>query len=200
MELHRASLGVNLPPLMKTPAISAVVICLLLCGGCRSAYYSAWEKVGVYKRDLLKKKVVAARDDQKAAGDRRNTYVAIIGGERKSPVRDRNVTRGDDIARSIGQVDELIAVDAGCRNRQAGARRNAAHVGPVVVYVVAIVAVDLEAGRRGAAAATSAGVPEAHNRLCPDLRSRLQAENRVVKAGLIRESCRGAGRDDVIRL
>jgi hypothetical protein len=39
---------------------------LILCG-CRSAYYSTWEKFGVYKRDLLKKRVVEARDDQKAA-------------------------------------------------------------------------------------------------------------------------------------
>jgi hypothetical protein len=37
--------------------------------GCRSAYYSAMETVGVYKRDLLKKKVVAARDEQKEAGE-----------------------------------------------------------------------------------------------------------------------------------
>lgn len=35
--------------------------------GCRSAYYAAYEKVGVYKRDLLKKRVVAARDEQKEA-------------------------------------------------------------------------------------------------------------------------------------
>jgi len=39
----------------------------LLCG-CRSAYYSTMEKFGVYKRDLLKKSVVAARDEEKAAG------------------------------------------------------------------------------------------------------------------------------------
>lgn len=35
--------------------------------GCRSAYYSAYETFGVYKRDLLKKRVVAARDEQKDA-------------------------------------------------------------------------------------------------------------------------------------
>jgi hypothetical protein len=44
----------------------AVIVAM---SGCRSAYYSAWEQFGVYKRDLLKKKVVAARDDQKAAGE-----------------------------------------------------------------------------------------------------------------------------------
>jgi len=40
---------------------------LLLLGGCRSAYYSAWEQFGVHKRDLLKKNVVKARDEQAAA-------------------------------------------------------------------------------------------------------------------------------------
>jgi len=44
--------------------LSALLIC-----GCRTASYWAWEKVGVHKRDLLKKKVVAARDDQKAASE-----------------------------------------------------------------------------------------------------------------------------------
>ncbi len=34
---------------------------------CRNMVYSAYESVGVYKRDLLKKKVVAARDEQKEA-------------------------------------------------------------------------------------------------------------------------------------
>ena len=37
--------------------------------GCKSTYYAAYEKFGVYKRDLLKKRVVAARDDQQAASE-----------------------------------------------------------------------------------------------------------------------------------
>ena len=46
------------------------LLCLtLLATGCRSAYYAAWEKFGVEKRDLLKKRVVAARDEQKEAGE-----------------------------------------------------------------------------------------------------------------------------------
>jgi len=40
---------------------------LTLSTGCRSTYYKAWEKFGVYKRDLLKKNVEEARDDQKKA-------------------------------------------------------------------------------------------------------------------------------------
>jgi hypothetical protein len=52
---------------MKSRVGSRLLLCVLLIAGCRSASYWAWEKMGVYKRDLLKKNVVAARDDQKAA-------------------------------------------------------------------------------------------------------------------------------------
>lgn len=41
--------------------------CLLLITGCESAYYGAWEKVGVYKRDLLVERVAEAADAQEAA-------------------------------------------------------------------------------------------------------------------------------------
>ena len=49
-----------------------VLAVLFLCGvlgvtSCKSTYYSAYEKLGVYKRDLLKKRVVAARDAQQDA-------------------------------------------------------------------------------------------------------------------------------------
>jgi hypothetical protein len=41
----------------------------LLNNGCRSAVYSTYEKFGVYKRDLLKKRVIAARNEEKEAGE-----------------------------------------------------------------------------------------------------------------------------------
>jgi predicted nucleic acid-binding Zn-ribbon protein len=50
-------------------ALAALILCVGLTAGCRSTYYAAYEKFGVYKRDLLKKRVVAARDEQKAAGE-----------------------------------------------------------------------------------------------------------------------------------
>ncbi|MDB6131435.1 MAG: repair ATPase [Verrucomicrobiales bacterium] len=47
----------------------AVIAMTSGCGSTvRKGIYSAYESVGVYKRDLLKKRVVAARDDQKEAG------------------------------------------------------------------------------------------------------------------------------------
>ena len=48
------------------PALLAAILLIELTG-CSSVYYAAYEKVGVYKRDLLKKRVIAARDDQQTA-------------------------------------------------------------------------------------------------------------------------------------
>ncbi len=54
-------------PLFKwLPALLAAAL-ILNTTGCSSVYYAAYEKVGVYKRDLLKKRVIEARDDQKEA-------------------------------------------------------------------------------------------------------------------------------------
>jgi ElaB/YqjD/DUF883 family membrane-anchored ribosome-binding protein len=53
----------------KYPWLLALIFVVALSGGCRSAYYSAYEKFGVYKRDLLKKNVIAARDEQKEASE-----------------------------------------------------------------------------------------------------------------------------------
>lgn len=62
-QIHSALMNARLSVLL------ALILCLSGASGCRSTYYAAWEKVGVYKRDLLKKKVVAARDEQKEAGE-----------------------------------------------------------------------------------------------------------------------------------
>ena len=47
--------------------LSLLVVPLLALTSCKSVYYGAYEKFGVYKRDLLKKRVTAARDEQQAA-------------------------------------------------------------------------------------------------------------------------------------
>ncbi len=48
---------------------TGLILLVLTGGGCQTAYYAAWEKLGVEKRDLLKKRVVAARDEQQEAGE-----------------------------------------------------------------------------------------------------------------------------------
>ncbi|MEO5802116.1 MAG: DUF2959 family protein, partial [Verrucomicrobiota bacterium] len=45
----------------------ALVCALFFLTACKNTVYSAYEKFGVYKRDLLKKNVIAARDEQKDA-------------------------------------------------------------------------------------------------------------------------------------
>lgn len=47
----------------------ALAVTCLVGAGCKTTYYAAMEKFGVEKRDLLKKRVVAARDEQKEAGE-----------------------------------------------------------------------------------------------------------------------------------
>jgi predicted nucleic acid-binding Zn-ribbon protein len=46
---------------------SLLVVSLVSATSCRNVMYSTYEKFGVYKRDLLKKRVVAARDEEKGA-------------------------------------------------------------------------------------------------------------------------------------
>lgn len=48
-------------------ALSALLF--LALAGCSTAYYSAWEKLGYQKRDILKERVVAARDEQQGASE-----------------------------------------------------------------------------------------------------------------------------------
>lgn len=42
-------------------------LCLVFITGCSSAYYGAWEKFGVYKRDILVKRVAASKESQEEA-------------------------------------------------------------------------------------------------------------------------------------
>ena len=72
----------------RWPAIALALLCLAAAAGCRSTYYAAYEKFGVHKRDLLKKRVTAARDGQQAAQEqfrdaltRLKEITAFSGGE-----------------------------------------------------------------------------------------------------------------------
>lgn len=42
---------------------------LVSAAGCSTAYYATWEKLGYHKRDLLKERVVEARNEQQAASE-----------------------------------------------------------------------------------------------------------------------------------
>lgn len=48
----------------KLPSLTLILSILPLLASCSSAYYSALEKVGVHKRDLVIKRVEAAREGE----------------------------------------------------------------------------------------------------------------------------------------
>lgn len=53
-----------------TAWLRVLAVAGLVCvAGCRTAYYAAWEKLGYEKRDILKERVVEARDEQQAASE-----------------------------------------------------------------------------------------------------------------------------------
>jgi hypothetical protein len=80
----------------------------------RSAYYATVEKFGVHKRDILKKKVTQARDEQKEAGEEfkdalttlREIY-AFDGGELDQRYRELN-SKYESAAEIAGTVKERI--------------------------------------------------------------------------------------------
>jgi hypothetical protein len=68
-----------------------IAIALLCLVGCRSTYYAVWEKLGREKRDILRHRVVDARDEQKEASkefksalDRMKEMYQFEGGKLES--------------------------------------------------------------------------------------------------------------------
>jgi hypothetical protein len=105
---------------MKPRVIFGLLLAVLLLGGCRSAYYSAWEKFGVYKRDLLKKRVVAARDEEKAAGEqfkdamtRLKEMTGFSGGDLEKTYNslnrdyERSVSRAEAVHKRVRDVESV---------------------------------------------------------------------------------------------
>jgi len=101
----------------------AVSLCFVCICGCRSSYYAAWEKFGVYKRDLLKKKVVAARDGEKAASEQFKDALTRLkelynfdGGKLEETYSalqkdyDRSVVNAEEVRKRIKEM-ETVAGD-----------------------------------------------------------------------------------------
>lgn len=73
-------------PMRRLVALCSFVVLLLL--GCQSAYYTALEKLGYHKRDILVSRVQEARDSQQAAKEQFQSALAkftsvvqVRGGE-----------------------------------------------------------------------------------------------------------------------
>lgn len=82
--------------------------------GCRNVVYSAYENFGIYKRDLLKKAVVAARDEEKGAQQefkdaltRLKELTGFEGGELEKQYR-RVQSSYDDSASRVAAVHKRV--------------------------------------------------------------------------------------------
>jgi hypothetical protein len=87
---------------------------ILSLTGCRNVYYSAYEKVGIYKRDLLKKRVVAARDEEvgaqkefKDALTRLKEITGFEGGELEKRYRELQ-SDYDDASSRVASVHKRV--------------------------------------------------------------------------------------------
>lgn len=103
--------------------LPVVWLCMVgVFAGCKATYYGAYEKFGVYKRDLLKKRVVAARNDQQAASEqfkdaltRLKEIYSFEGGKLEKAYRDlesdykRSVDRASTVRRRIADVESVGA-------------------------------------------------------------------------------------------
>jgi ElaB/YqjD/DUF883 family membrane-anchored ribosome-binding protein len=89
-------------------------VVLVFSSGCQSAVYSTYEKFGVYKRDLLKKRVVAARNEQQEAGEQFQDALeqlrAVYGssGSDLEKAYDRLKGEYDDSVQKADGVEERI--------------------------------------------------------------------------------------------
>lgn len=99
---------------------AALAALLLSTAGCRTTYYATMERFGVYKRDLLKKNVEEARDEQKKAAEqfkdaltRLREMYKIDGGDlekmydRLKADFDRSATRASSVRERIAKVETV---------------------------------------------------------------------------------------------
>src|SRR5688572_26797488 len=98
-----------------------LVLCLAVVG-CRSTYYSVWEKFGKHKRDLLRDNVEQVRDDQQAAAEqfkdaltRLKELTGFKGGDLEK-IYDRLNTdykaseaKANTVTERIGKVEQVAA-------------------------------------------------------------------------------------------
>jgi hypothetical protein len=97
-----------------------LLACLLCVTGCRSTYYAAWEKLGKYKRDLLKDNVQKVREDQEAAADqfkdaltRLRELYKLEGGDLEKTYDslkaeyDRSNSRAEAVRSRIRKVEQI---------------------------------------------------------------------------------------------
>lgn len=99
-----------------------VLATVLLLGGCQTAYYSAMEKVGFHKRDIMVDRVEAARDAQKEASEqfasaleRFNQLTGNQGGELEARYKalNKEYERSEKVADNVSKRVEAIEAVSG---------------------------------------------------------------------------------------
>ena len=98
--------------------VASAFVAMLMLTGCQSAYYAAWEKVGIEKRDILVDRVENAKESQEEAQEQFSSaleafgaVVAFDGGELED-VYDRlngqyedSVAAAEDVTARIDKVE-----------------------------------------------------------------------------------------------
>jgi hypothetical protein len=105
---------------MNPIARSVAVTFVLALFGCSSAYYSAWEKLGYEKRDILVSRIKTANDDQETAKKQFETTLQRFqdvthfqGGDLEAEYNKLNSSyescesRADDVSKRIKSVDQV---------------------------------------------------------------------------------------------
>lgn len=101
--------------------LSIVFFCLVL-GACQSTYYSAMEKIGVHKRDILIDRVTETRDAQKdsqekfkSALDQLSQLIQFDGGQLQEVYEalqdeyDTSLSAAEAVTSRIGKVESVAA-------------------------------------------------------------------------------------------
>jgi len=105
----------------KQTLFSASILALTLAlSGCQSAYYSAMEKVGVHKRDILIDRVEETKESQEesqeefqSALERLTTLINFDGGELQDAYNQLNddyessLKAADDVTTNINKVEDV---------------------------------------------------------------------------------------------
>ncbi|WIO74337.1 DUF2959 domain-containing protein [Porticoccaceae bacterium LTM1] len=100
--------------MLKVKHIALITICALFAG-CETAYYNAWEKVGVHKRDILVDRIEdtqeAQEDTQEQFKDALEQYRAVVNFDGGNLERLYNKLNAEfeDSEEAAGEIAERIA-------------------------------------------------------------------------------------------
>ena len=99
---------------------TTILALMLMLSGCQSAYYSAMEKVGVHKRDILIDRVEETKDSQQesqqefqSALERLTTLINFDGGELQDAYNQLNddyessLTAANEVSSNINKVEDV---------------------------------------------------------------------------------------------